>query len=218
MIKTEKIAVKELEQRMRKMEIGTAIDLVRKQNDEEQWYGIRRLPDNMLDNGSCWIADVYGGGAARVFTDGAHGVSLKSQLFTWLFMVHLMGDDCETVQVAIKDGTEQEIRYDFQRTVVEPQQNAVACIDFGLVRTGRMYLSVPQDATPDTIKELGRKALCDMSQKQYKLNVLDTSAEAEPFILPDDIQWINLDRDYEGGDGKGWIIDLTTEPVGTVIA
>lgn len=212
MIKTEKIAVKELEQRMRKMEIGTAIDLVSRQNDEERWYGIRRLPDNMLDNGSCWIADVYGGGEARAFTDGAYGVSLKSQLFSWLFMVHLMGDDCETVQVAIKDGTEQEIRYDFQRTVVGPQQNAVACIDFGLHREYRMYLSVPEDATMDAIAELGRKVLCEMTPEEFGSKVLDTSAGGDPFIMDEEIDWMGVNQ-----SDRGWNIDHTTEPVGTVI-
>lgn len=212
MIKTEKITAKELEQRMRKMEIGTAIDLVRKQNDEEQWYGIRRLPDNMLDNGSCWIADVYGGGEARVFTDGAHVDSLKSQLFNWLFMVCLMGDDCTTVQVAIKDGTEQEIRYDFQRTVVEPQQNAVACIDFGLARTYRMYLSVPKDAKMDEIAKLGRKVLCEMTPEEFGSKVLDTSTGGEPFIADEDIDWMGVNQ-----SDRGWNIDRTTEPVGTVI-
>lgn len=213
MIKTEKIAVKELEQRMRKMEIGTAIDLVSRQNDEERWYGIRRLPDNMLDNGSCWIADVYGGGEARVFTDGAHGASLKSQLFNWLFMVCLMGDDCTTVQVAIKDGTEQEIRYDFQRTVAEPQQNAVACIDFGLARTYRMYLSVPKDAKMDEIAKLGRKVLCEMTPEEFGSKVLDTSTGGEPFIADEDIDWMGVNQ-----SDRGWNIDHTTEPVGTVIA
>ena len=209
MIKTEKITAKELEQRMSKMEIGTAIDLVRKQNDEEQWYGIRRLPDNMLDNGSCWIADVYGGGAARVFTDGAHGVSLKSQLFTWLFMVHLMGDDCETVQVAIKDGTEQEIRYDFRRTVVEPKKNTIACLDFGLHREYRMHLSVPQDAAEETIKELGRQALIGMSQDEFSNKVLDVSQYGEPFIMDTEITWMSINE---------LDMDATTQPVGTVIA
>lgn len=212
MIKTEKITAKELEQRMRKMEIGTAIDLVRKQNDEEQWYGIRRLPDNMLDNGSCWIADVYGGGAARVFTDGAHGVSLKSQLFTWLFMVHLMGDDGETVQVAIKDGTEQEIRYDFQRTVVEPKKNRLACINFEMNRPFHMYISVPQEATDEEIQDTAKKALCQMVTGEFEQKVTDDSEGRDPFIDMEDINWMEVDQDFVGFE------DCETElPVGTVV-
>jgi len=212
MIKTEKITAKELEQRMRKMEIGTAIDLVRKQNDEEQWYGIRRLPDNMLDNGSCWIADVYGGGAARVFTDGAHGVSLKSQLFTWLFMVHLMGDDGETVQVAIKDGTEQEIRYDFQRTVVEPKKNRLACINFEMNRPFNMYISVPPEATDEEIQDAAKKALCQMVTGEFEQKVTDDSEGRDPFIDMEDINWMEVDQDFVGFE------DCETElPVGTVV-
>ena len=212
MIKTEKIAVKELEQRMRKMEIGTAIDLVSRQNGEERWYGIRRLPDNMLDNGSCWIADVYGGGEARVFTDEAHGASLKSQLFNWLFMVHLMGDDGETVQVAIKDGTEQEIRYDFQRTVVEPKKNRLACINFEMNRPFHMYISVPPEATDEEIQDAAKKALCQMVTGEFEQKVTDDSEGRDPFIDMEDINWMEVDQDFVGFE------DCETElPVGTVV-
>ena len=211
MYKTKLISVQELARRMRNMEVGTVINLLAEIHSD-QWFGIRRLPDDILDNGLCWIADIYGGGKQKAFSDGAHTAPLESQLISWLSDMHLLADEFGIVRVKVEDGTERTVRYDFKKTVVEPQQNAVACIDFGLVRTYRMYLSVPKDATMDAIAKLGRRVLCTMTPEEFGSKVLDTSTGGEPFIADEDIDWMGVNQ-----SDRGWNIDTTTEPVGTVI-
>ena len=227
MYETEIITVQELVNRMRKMEVGAEIGLAATE-DGEYSYGIRRLPDAMFDNGMCWIADYYGGGSTKAFSETEDDFRefpsyLVDDVEDWLVEQGVMidpacdpesglDDDATCVYVQIKDGSLPETVWRFTEEKKEPQQNAVACIDFGLVRTYRMYLSVPKDATMDAIAKLGRRVLCTMTPEEFGSKVLDTSTGGEPFIADEDIDWMGVNQ-----SDRGWNIDHTTEPVGTVI-
>lgn len=224
MYKTEMITVQELVNRMRKMEVGTAIGLAATE-DGEYSYGIRRLPDAMFDNGMCWIADYYGGGSTMAFSETEEKYrqfpfDLIDEVAEWLVEHGVMRDPAldeldnatAKVYVQIKDGSLPETVWHFTEEKKEPEEHAVACIDFGLVRTYRMYLSVPKDATMDAIAKLGRKVLCKMTPEEFGSKVLDTSTGGEPFIADEDIDWMGVNQ-----SDRGWNIDHTTEPVGTVI-
>ena len=209
MIRTEKITVKELAKRMCDMEIGTAIDLVSRQNGEGLWFGIRRLPDNMLDNDRCWIADVYGGGMMRGFSDSGNMDSLENQLSRWMIWAGLLRDGM--VVVENKDGTEPTIRYDFAKTVVEPKKNRLACVNFEMNRPFHMYISVPPEATDDEIQDAAKKALCQMVTGEFEQKVTDDSEGRDPFIDTEDINWMEVDQDFVGFESCE-----TELPVGTV--
>ena len=227
MYKTEMITVQELVNRMRHMEVGAEIGLAVTAAGE-YCYGIRRLPDAMFDNGMCWIADYYGGGSTMAWNETEDDLSecpewLVGEVQHWLVehgvMIDPIGDpesglddDATCVYVQVKDDSLPETVWHFTEEKKEPQQNAVACIDFGLARTYRMYLSVPKDAKMDAIAKLGRKVLCKMTPEEFGSKVLDTSTGGEPFIADEDIDWMGVNQ-----SDRGWNIDTTTEPVGTVI-
>lgn len=215
MYKTKMITVQELVNRMRKMEVGCEIGLAATE-DGEYSYGIRRLPDAMFDNGMCWIADYYGGGSTAAFSETEEDFrdtpsQLRDAVWNWVSECRLMCSEV-CVHVQIKDGSLPETVWHFTEEKKEPEEHAVACIDFGLVRTYRMYLSVPKDATMDAIAKLGRKALCEMTPEEFGSKALDTSTGGEPFIADEEIDWMGVNQ-----SNRGWNIDTTTEPVGTVI-
>ena len=65
---TETITFVELLNRLQKMAVGDVIDL-KGRSLGDGWFGIRRLPDNLFNNGRNYIADNYGGGFTQAFSD-----------------------------------------------------------------------------------------------------------------------------------------------------
>ena len=108
MEKMEKITVDELLDRMRKMEIGATIDLLCDDYSGEEWFGIRRLPDDIFDNGKCWFADGYGGCSTQGFSEGPFNdaLDLEECLVYWLNSNNLLEDFGLTVNIALGDYVE----------------------------------------------------------------------------------------------------------------
>lgn len=108
MANTEKITVHELAERMRGMEIGATIDLLNDYYSGEEWLGIRRLQDNIFDNGKCWFADWYGGCDAQGFSEGEFNEpqDLEERLTEWLGNNGVLEDNGTTVNIALDDWVE----------------------------------------------------------------------------------------------------------------
>lgn len=214
MYKTETISVQELVHRMRNMEVGDEIGLAITEQGEYS-YGIRRLPDEMFDNGMCWIADYYGGGSTKAFSETEEDFRdfpsiLKRQVNDWLRWCNLINDN-GSVYVQVKDGTLPDIKWEFKATRIEPKKNRLACVNFEMNRPFHMYISVPPEATDDEIQDAAKKALCQMVTGEFEQKVIDDSEGRDPFIDTEDINWMEVDQDFAGFE------DCETDlPVGTV--
>lgn len=173
----EKITVKELASRMRKMEIGTVIDL-QGGTSGDGWFGIRRLPDDMFDNGKCWIADYYGGGFTKAFSEDPNDDygCMTDELADWLAYNDLFDGDGEIVNVEIKDETEPQTKWEFKKTVIPPK-NKMVSVTFILSHAYRTYISAPPQSTDDEIVELTKASLIDCDKEQFLGSVIDVDAE-----------------------------------------
>lgn len=195
MYKTETITVMELVDRMRKMDVGSEIGLAATK-DGEYSYGIRRLPDDMFDNGKCWIADYYGGGCAKCFCESELDdyVFMTDELQNWLYENDLLQTD-DTVNAEIKDETEAQTKWEFKKTVIPPK-NKMVCVDFVLSHAYRTYISAPPQATDDEIVELTKASLIDCDKEQFLGSVIDVDAEQWD-VWPEDFVDITVNHDYK---------------------
>ena len=218
MYKTETITVQELVHRMRTMEVGSEIGLAMTPAGEYS-YGIRRLPGTMFDNGSLWIADYYGGGDTKAFSETEEDFreapsDLLESVWDWLASANLLCIDSSgsSVYVQVKDGTLPDIKWEFKATTIEPKKNRLACVNFEMNRPFHMYISVPPEATDDEIQDAAKKALCQMVTGEFEQKVTDDSEGRDPFIDTEDINWMEVDQDFIGFESCE-----TELPVGTVV-
>jgi hypothetical protein len=202
MYKTRKITVNELMNRMRHMEVGEEIGLCHTPEGEYS-YGIRRLPDTMFDNGMCWLADYYGGGATAAFSETEEGFldrpdKLQDAVEDWLVQTRLLfaedeGDyDPEYVYMQVKDGSLPETKWEFKETEIVPQ-NKMVCVDFTLTHAYRTYVSVPKDATEQEITETVTGALMDCDRDTFLGSVIDCEADHWD-IWPEDFVDVSIDH------------------------
>ena len=212
MYQTTKMTVAVLVDKMRNMEIGEEIGLAGTESGEYS-YGIRRLPEAMFDNGMCWIADYYGGGSVKAFSETEEDFRdnpyiLQETVWDWLAQCHLLNEVHDAyVNVQVK-GELPETKWEFKQVVTEPTKNRLACVDFALNRPHRMYVAVPPEATDDEIQDIAKKALTGMTPEEFGDKVLAMDADLDPFIEVEDIDWMEVDKGYK---------NTTTSPVGTVL-
>ena len=217
MYNTEQITVKELVDRMRAMQVGDEIGLSATEQGE-YCYGIRCLPGGMFDNGMCWLADYYGGGATTAFSETESDfmetpVILYDDVVEWLDASDLLGAQAEDgdwlVYVEIKDGSMPETKWEFKEVKVDPKQpNRLACVNFGCGLEGRAYVSVPYNATDAEIVEIARESLSNINTK----DLIEHHLNPKGMVFDTDFTYINVDHYYhEHYD------DETTDPVGTVV-
>ena len=194
-VKTEKIPLRELVKRMRKMEVGTVIDLQGKSLGDG-WFGIRRLPDNLFNNGRNWIADNYGGGFTHGFSDNPDDdyCLLFDDMSAWLYDCDLSEGDDETVVVKVSDGAAPE----------PEQKNKMVVIEFSISPDiYRTHLSVPQDATDEAILEIGQRSVEGLTETEFfNATVPVSSAEWNP-----EVTWMQVLHDWD---------TPTDKPIGTL--
>ena len=184
MKQTMTLKLDELLDKMRHMEEGEEIGLC---GDEKGngCYGIRRIPGGMFDNGMCWIADYYGGGATAAFSETeddfmSYPDLLQSSVACWLDEHDLLNRG-NTVFVETRDWTEPETRWEFKETVIPPK-NKLVCVDFMMTRSYRTYISVPAQASNGDIIERTKAALIDCDKETFDKTVICT----DNGIWPDD--------------------------------
>ena len=218
MYNTETISVNELLNRMRAMKIGEEITLIGGCIGLGI-YGIRSLPGGMFDNGKCWLADYYGGGATAAFSEdrGSEDGELYERVVDWLDTYDLLTEEPipgrypntdRWVSVAINKYSEPESVWEFKEVKVDPKQtNRLACINFGCGLEGRAYVVVPYNATDAESVEIAKESLSNISTKE-----LIEHLNPNGMVFDTDFTYINVDHYYhEHYD------DETTDPVGTVV-
>ena len=208
---TMKLTVDELIFKMRHLQVGQEVGLAATPNGEYS-YGIRRLPEEMFDNGMCWLADYYGGGATAAFSEmdeerEAFPENLKAAVTAWLTAHSLLFGDCVYVQW---DTWNQDV-WEFSQKPKASVKTIMACVNFELSRPYHLYVSVPEGTPCDDVQDIAKQALTRMTPGDFQQKVWDDSDSCDPYIDAGDIQWMEVDADYNSTNGQE-----TDLPVGTV--
>lgn len=199
-MKTQRVEVDTLISNMRQMEVGSEI-LLASEASGEGIYGIRRLPNNMFDNGPCWIADYYGGGSPAIFTDDEYE-ALYTRLTDWLVEQKLLTgdeDDYDPQYVYIlEDPYVEDTKWEFKEIKIPPK-NKLVCVNFVLSHCYRTYISVPPTATDNEIMKMAKTALINCTKEEFDSKVIDADKENWD-LWPEDFADIAVEHDYEPTD------------------
>lgn len=224
MYKTEKINVKTLVSRMRMMKPGEEIGLCVTE-DGGYSYGIRCLPGGMFDNGMCWLADYYGGGATAAFSETkddfkSYPIQLEEDVGEWLDRHDLLitrdPDDTQhrktpCVYVQVPDGSLPETKWEFKVTKIQPK-NRLVCVKFDLRRPYHTYVSVPPTATDDDVRRITKEALNKLEPEEFDGCVYADAEALDPFVADED--FVCMDVDPECNQQNASITDLPTGTLG----
>ena len=203
MYNTETISVNELLNRMRAMKVGEEITLIGGVSGLGI-YGIRSLPGGMFDNGKCWLADYYGGGATAAFSEdsGSEDGDLYNSVLNWLDTYDLLTEEPipgrypntdRWVSVAINKYSEPESVWEFKEVKVEPKpkaKNRIVVIEFSLADVYRTPFVVPPDADDDEIVDLVQEHLCKMTESDFKIHCTLEKPTWDP--QPEDFVWMDV--------------------------